>query len=152
VTEPVSDKPPVPEETAIGTVKPGGPRRTSARLRTQFANERTFLAWVRTGLALVAFGFVVEKASPFLEQLAPTVAASQTNFIHLSGVAGVALMMAGSAIIVLSTVRFWHTGRQIKLERYRTSYRLDIAMAILMAIITIGLIFFTIYQSQVFGS
>jgi uncharacterized membrane protein YidH (DUF202 family) len=25
------------------------------------ANERTFLAWVRTGIATIAFGFVVEK-------------------------------------------------------------------------------------------
>jgi len=25
------------------------------------ANERTFLAWVRTGIAVIAFGFVVEK-------------------------------------------------------------------------------------------
>jgi putative membrane protein len=25
------------------------------------ANERTFLAWVRTGIAVIAFGFVIEK-------------------------------------------------------------------------------------------
>jgi uncharacterized membrane protein YidH (DUF202 family) len=28
------------------------------------ANERTFLAWVRTGIAVIAFGFVIEKFTP----------------------------------------------------------------------------------------
>jgi putative membrane protein len=30
------------------------------------ANERTFLAWVRTGVAVIAFGFVIEKFSIYL--------------------------------------------------------------------------------------
>ena len=33
------------------------------------ANERTFLAWVRTGVAVVAFGFVIEKFNLFLVSL-----------------------------------------------------------------------------------
>ena len=34
------------------------------------ANERTFLAWVRTGIAVIAFGFVVEKFNLFLRTIA----------------------------------------------------------------------------------
>jgi len=34
------------------------------------ANERTFLAWVRTGIAVVAFGFVVEKFNLFIATIA----------------------------------------------------------------------------------
>jgi putative membrane protein len=37
------------------------------------ANERTFLAWIRTGIAVIAFGFVVEKFNLFLIVLAGTV-------------------------------------------------------------------------------
>ena len=33
------------------------------------ANERTFLAWVRTGVAVIAFGFVIEKFNLFLSSL-----------------------------------------------------------------------------------
>ena len=33
------------------------------------ANERTFLAWVRTGVAVIAFGFVIEKFNLFLLSL-----------------------------------------------------------------------------------
>ena len=34
------------------------------------ANERTFLAWVRTGIAVIAFGFVVEKFNLFVLTMA----------------------------------------------------------------------------------
>src|SRR5882757_2869490 len=38
------------------------------------ANERTFLAWVRTAIAVMAFGFLVEKFDLFLEFAAPSLA------------------------------------------------------------------------------
>jgi putative membrane protein len=38
------------------------------------ANERTFLAWVRTAIAVMAFGFLVEKFDLFLEVAAPSLA------------------------------------------------------------------------------
>ncbi len=40
------------------------------------ANERTFLAWVRTGIAVIAFGFVVEKFNLFLDAIARSTAAA----------------------------------------------------------------------------
>src|SRR5687768_4628201 len=38
--------------------------------RVYFAAERTLLAWIRTGLALMGFGFVVARFGLFLQQLA----------------------------------------------------------------------------------
>ena len=40
--------------------------------RIYFAAERTFLAWIRTGLALMGFGFVVARFGLFLRQVAAT--------------------------------------------------------------------------------
>src|SRR5262245_7604863 len=39
--------------------------------RIRFAGERTLLAWVRTGLAMMGFGFVVARFGVFLRELAP---------------------------------------------------------------------------------
>src|SRR5579863_698753 len=38
--------------------------------RVYFAAERTFLAWIRTGLALMGFGFVVARFAVFLREIA----------------------------------------------------------------------------------
>ena len=43
--------------------------RQGADLRDSLAAERTFLAWIRTGLALMGFGFVVARFGLFLQQL-----------------------------------------------------------------------------------
>jgi hypothetical protein len=39
------------------------------------ANERTFLAWVRTGIAVIAFGFVIEKFNLFVLTIASSASA-----------------------------------------------------------------------------
>jgi putative membrane protein len=51
----------------IGTTNPAKKPETDPRL--YMAAERTFLAWIRTGLGLMAFGFVVARFGVFLRQL-----------------------------------------------------------------------------------
>jgi putative membrane protein len=82
------------------------------------ANERTFLAWVRTGIAVIAFGFVIEKFNLFLSTIASgTVgdAAHRAQFEWLSSslgrYEGIAFMFGGVAIVVLATARFVRTTR-----------------------------------------
>ena len=43
--------------------------KPAADLRDYLAEERTFLGWIRTGIALMGFGFVVARFGIFLEQL-----------------------------------------------------------------------------------
>jgi putative membrane protein len=78
------------------------------------ANERTFLAWVRTGIAVVAFGFVVEKFNLFVLTFAR--AAGIQERVRLERLAGslgryegLAFIIVGIAIIVLATIRFIRT-------------------------------------------
>ncbi len=80
------------------------------------ANERTFLAWVRTGIAVIAFGFVIEKFDLFLITLERTAVGlgSRLKVAHLSGGAlgrydGLAFIAVGIVIIALATVRFMRT-------------------------------------------
>jgi putative membrane protein len=46
------------------------PLKAEPDLRTYFAAEQTTLAWVRTGLAMMGFGFVVARFGLFLRELA----------------------------------------------------------------------------------
>jgi putative membrane protein len=86
----------------------------------QSANERTFLAWLRTGIAVIAFGFVVEKFHLFIMALASTAAAGAGREIgteRLSGPLGrydgLALMLVGVVLIVIGDLRFTRNKRLI---------------------------------------
>jgi putative membrane protein len=86
--------------------------------RDHSANERTFLAWVRTGIAVIAFGLLIEKFNLFLFTLASTslgVALQASPFRGISPrtgtYEGVAFILAGLAVIVLATARFIRTTR-----------------------------------------
>lgn len=80
------------------------------------ANERTFLAWVRTGLAMIAFGFVIEKFNLFLLAIAVGALNERSaQLLKFSGRGGrydgLALIFGGIGLVVLSTVRFVRTTR-----------------------------------------
>ena len=83
--------------------------------RVFFAAERTFLAWIRTGLALMGFGFVVARFGLFLREIAamqggppPPAGVSRWFGIGLIGL-GV-LLTAASTVTHLSTVRRLNRG------------------------------------------
>lgn len=78
------------------------------------ANERTFLAWVRTGIAVIALGFVIEKFNFFVLTLARTAGLGHSPQLQrLSGslgrYEGLAFIAGGIALIVLATARFART-------------------------------------------
>jgi putative membrane protein len=88
------------------------------------ANERTFLAWVRTGIAVMALGFVIEKFNLFVLTIGGTIALGgpddalvQRRLEHLSGPlarqGGGYLALGGFAIIVIASWRFLLTRRLI---------------------------------------
>jgi putative membrane protein len=65
--------------------------------RVHFAAERTFLAWIRTGLALMGFGFVVARFGLFLKEL--------TGSGHAPGVKSYGFSLwAGSAMVLLGAM------------------------------------------------
>lgn len=72
-------------------------------LRIVQANERTLLAWVRTGLGIMAFGFVVARLGLWLAQVQPASGGGGTG---VSLWVGVALVLFGAATLFVSAVRF----------------------------------------------
>src|SRR6202158_4600328 len=79
------------------------------------ANERTFLAWVRTAIAVMAFGFLVEKFDLFLKLTASSLAGRTLSPPGQSfgNIAGLALIVLGTAMVVLAAIRFLITAKQI---------------------------------------
>ncbi len=82
------------------------------------ANERTFLAWVRTGIAVIALGFVIEKFNLFMLTLARTAGLGNRLLLQRLGGSlgryeGLAFIGGGIALIVLATARFVRTSALI---------------------------------------
>src|SRR5271163_1331330 len=80
--------------------------------RDHLANERTFLAWVRTGVAAVAFGFAVGRFAVAIRQWLQV----QGRVAPSSGLSvwfGTATMIAGVFICLAGLVRYRRTRQQI---------------------------------------
>jgi putative membrane protein len=74
--------------------------------RVYFAAERTFLAWIRTGLALMGFGFVVARFGLFLRELSFRSSGQPQVAAHRTGTSlwfGTALVIVG-VIVNMSAV------------------------------------------------
>jgi putative membrane protein len=77
-------------------------------LRVLQANERTLLAWVRTGLTLMAFGFVVARLSVWLRVEHP-----EREHGAVGSWLGIAIVALGTACHVVAAIRFVSTRRAI---------------------------------------
>jgi putative membrane protein len=103
------------------------------------ANERTFLAWVRTAIAAMAFGFVIEKFDLFLQAVAPQIAFKQIapHGQKFANAAGLAFIAIGVAMIVLAGTRFVWTAKAIETEETVPSpgERFDLVLATLIALL-----------------
>ncbi|HUI96023.1 MAG TPA: DUF202 domain-containing protein [Xanthobacteraceae bacterium] len=106
------------------------------------ANERTFLAWVRTAIAIMAFGFLVEKFDLFLAIAGQELAGKSRRMPSIAGqtvgnIAGLLLILLGCATLVLAIVRFRKTARDIESadRRQDTGARLDITLAGLLVML-----------------
>jgi len=119
------------------------------------ANERTFLAWVRTAIAVMAFGFVIEKFDLFLQALAPQAALKQIapHGQKFANAAGLAFIAIGVVMIVIAGVRFVWTTKAIDVEETRPSpgERFDLALAALIGLLGAALFLYmagAIYPSS----
>ncbi len=83
----------------------------SATLVDYLAAERTLLAWIRTGLALMGFGFVVARFALFLQQIQLLGAVRSASSAGLSLWFGTALIVAGVAVNLFAG---WHHLRLIR--------------------------------------
>ncbi len=84
--------------------------------RDYAANERTYLAWVRTGITVMALGFIVAKFELFLMAMRGRVGASISKVSSCPirhELASLAFIVLGIAMIVVATIRYFITKKRI---------------------------------------
>ncbi len=121
--------------------------------RVHMANERTFLAWIRTCIGIMAFGFVVEKFALFVRQISYFVEKSGIAKNHTipvthsySSILGIFLVGIGVLMGLLSFIRFIKIEKQIDEDTYRPSLVPDTLLTMSVLVIGIFLIIYLIYS------
>lgn len=98
------------------------------------ANERTFLAWVRTAVTIMAFGFVVARFGLLLRELSGT-PGSSAGSAPLSEATGVLLVLAGAAVLIVAFLQFLRTRNDLETGNYQVRVPLEWALTILIVIV-----------------
>jgi len=86
------------------------------------ANERTFLAWVRTAIGIMGFGFVVVKFSLFVKQV--SIMLGRETVVQQRGYSsaiGIVLVAIGALISLLAFLNYKKISTQIDSDSYRSS-------------------------------
>src|SRR5271157_5417201 len=105
--------------------------RQRAALSDYLAAERTLLAWIRTGLALMGFGFVVARFGLFLQQLQVMQRTPAAPSYGLSLWFGTALIAVG---VIVNIFAGWHHLRLVReLDRGRTDHSRPSTQAVAIA-------------------
>ncbi len=107
------------------------------------ANERTFLAWIRTSIALMGFGFVVVKFSLFIKQLSVVLAGKVIlPGKGFSASIGIALVAIGALLALLSYLRYRHTEKQLLNKAYYPSSLLSLLLTIAIVLLSLLLLWY----------
>ena len=121
-----------------------------AKRATEYlANERTFLAWIRTSLAIISLGFVVAKFSLWLRELAAQLAPQmQTSQAGASMPIGVTMMALGGVLAVLAAWRYHVVNRAIEHGNVSADRGLVILVTVMVALLCAAMIVYMLLTAQ----
>jgi putative membrane protein len=114
------------------------------RARDHLANERTFLAWVRTGVAIVVFGFAIGRFAVAMRQVAES-QGSASRTPELSVWFGTMAIVAGVVLTLAGLLRFRRTRTQLESGAFEPAGFVIDLVGVLTAIFGLALAGYLIY-------
>ena len=127
--------------------QPGGHALTG-NFTEHSANERTFLAWIRTAISVIGFGFVLEKFNLFILALAAASPAQVSKAIRTDrlngpiGYEGLAFMATGVALIALGYFRFARNEKLIVSDEPRQAGGIQAEVAVSVILVALVAVYF----------
>jgi putative membrane protein len=122
----------------------------SNRARDHLANERTFLAWVRTSVAIVVFGFAIGRFAIAMRQLTEF----QGHVSRTTGLSvwfGMSAILAGVAMMMAGLARYRKTRAQLDEGKFEPAGFVVDLVAILTVLFGLVLAGYLIYVEKSLG-
>ena len=113
------------------------------KLREHLANERTFLAWIRTSIALMGLGFVIVKFGLFLKEVAIMLKDLNITISEgFSAAIGTGMVAMGVILAFFAFFQYKKVETQINRQTYKSSSLISVLLTL---VIVIGGIFLVIH-------
>jgi len=119
--------------TVTTTEKPK--RRSSDRVRDHLANERTYLAWMRSAIALMGFGVLIVRLRILRPPLAPQPPGNGWRL-------GLAFSIVGLLTVLLSAQHYFAVRHDIDEDSYEPPDRWVIASSLALVLLGLGVIYY----------
>jgi putative membrane protein len=120
------------------------------RARDHLANERTFLAWVRTGAAIVVFGFAIGRFAIAMRQLT-ALSGHAVRTAGLSVWMGAGSIVAGVVLVFAGMVRYRKTRAQLDSGSFQPAGFIVDLVTILTVVFGLVLAAYLIYTEKSLG-
>ena len=120
--------------------------KNKGAVNDHLANERTYLAWIRTSLGIMVFGFVVVKFTLFMKQI--PLLLGKEDVIQTKGYSallGIIIVLVGTITAILSYIRYKRTEKQLREGQYEHS---SLLITILTGFILLVSVFLIAYLIQ----
>lgn len=113
------------------------------RARDHLANERTFLAWLRTGVAVIVFGFAIGRFSAMLREV--TLPSGTVVGMGVSVWFGTVAVAGGVVLTLVGLLRYRQTRRQLDAGRFEPAGRFIDATGLVTAVFGILMAAYLLY-------
>ncbi len=122
--------------------------KNKGAVNDHLANERTYLAWIRTSLGIMVFGFVVVKFTLFMKQI--PLLLGKEDIIQTKGYfafLGIVIVLVGTITAILSYIRYKRTEKQLREGKYEHSSLLITILTSFILLISVILITYLIQST-----
>jgi putative membrane protein len=128
---------------------PKAPIHEEKKATEYLANERTFLAWIRTSIAVISLGFVVAKFSVWLKELAARLDPS----VHTRGAGaslpiGIGMMAMGVLLAALAARRYHMVNLDIENGHVKADRSLVILVTLMVGLLSLAMIIYMLFTSE----